>query len=150
MKGPSAEQAQQLAVLLFHGVSAGDAIPYIATDVDAAFWPELVKTWPHTKAVMDAHVVLQGVAWTELTTEQKVNLALEQWNKKEAWLLMRDHPMDMKAEAYARAEKAAGRLEKVKAGTAGKFDPSADFFEKFSKAFEVQKKTVARPPAGIQ
>lgn len=149
MNGPTAEQAEALALLLWAGVSATEAIPFVAPVVDAATWPELVKRWPRAKPVLDARIRLQGGPWTALTDDQKRALAIQQAHRCQAWILASQHPSELTAQQANLWKDCLASLERVQAGTAGKADASTEFFEKFTREF-AQRPTRVKQPPGVQ
>lgn len=141
MNDPSREQADALAMLLWAGVSAGEAIPFVAPAVDAAIWPELTKRWPRSKPVLDAQVRLQGGPWTTLTDEQRRTVAIDRAHRCQAWVLASQHPSELSAAERVLWKEALASLERVQAGTAGKHDMAAEIWAKALEKTAREKKT---------
>lgn len=130
---PSESQAEMLALLLYAGIPAIEAIPFVAPEVDGASWPELVRRWPKTKPVLDARVRLQGGQWTALDDPTKVQKAIEQAHRCQAWIVASQHPGDLAGGDLTKWKDSLLSLEKVQAGTSGKADAVSQFLEQFQK-----------------
>lgn len=130
---PSALQADALGKLLFAGIPASEAIPFVAPLVDSASWPELIRRWPRCKPVMDVRVSLQGGPWTQLPDSQRLKLAKDFAHRCQAWALISQHPAELDAQGYSKWEKALISVEKADAGTSGKADAVTAFLEQFQR-----------------
>lgn len=133
---PTADQAAMLALLLFAGIPAAEAIPFVAPSVDSASWPELTRRWPKTKPVLDARIRLQGGTWTSLDDPAKVQLAIAQAHRCQAWIVASQHPADLSAGDLTKWKESLLSLEKVQAGTSGKADAVSAFLEQFQRKIQ--------------
>lgn len=133
---PTEDQARMLALLLFAGIPAVEALPFVAPEVDAASIGELVRRWPKCKPVLDQRVALQGGTWTTLTDPAKVALAIEQAHRCQAWIVASQHPADLANADLLKWKESLLSLEKVQAGTSGKADAVTAFLEQFQKKIQ--------------
>jgi len=125
-----------LALLMWSGVSASEAIPFVAPEVDSASQPELVRRWPRTKPVLDARIRLQGGEWTKLSDPDKVKLAIDQAHRCQAWIVATQHPGELSAGDLTKWKDSLLSLEKVQAGTSGKADAVSTFLEQFQRKIQ--------------
>lgn len=123
---PSADEAQQFAVMLAAGMPAEEAIVYFFEEPENAL--AAVPRWMKAGTVKTAIKALQGKSWQAMTTDEKVAFALEKHYVELAYLLYSRNFVNLTGGDQAKASAARATLEVKQAGLAGKTEPLAQFW----------------------
>ena len=135
---PTMEQARFYAA----GVEAGIAGPVVLQAILPEMPPErgtaLAERWERTREVRAARFDVR--AWIEKDTGGRIDFALQKSRNQMAAFLAVNNIAELKDANLSKALKFMELLEKVVAGTAGKTDPAAQFFQEFLKRQKPVKK----------
>lgn len=133
MTPPNKEQAQQFAIILSSGLPAEDAITYFCDTTDEDELRETLKVWLSSRAVKAAILTLQGRPWNEMSLDEKIRTSLDFTYSSMAYFLLTHNYGTLGRDDKAKADTARAALEAKLAGTAGKGDALAEFFEDLRK-----------------
>lgn len=126
---PDEDQAYQFAVMLRAGLPASEAILYFIDETDPAVIAVLITKWQRSKAVKKATLALLGKPWQELTTEERMQTALDLHYSQLATFLYMHNYLEVGSAEKAKADTARVAIEARLHGTAGQADPLTKFFE---------------------
>jgi hypothetical protein len=119
--------------MLKSGVPAEHAILYFTASTDPAEIALILQKWLKSKPFQKAQKTLDGKDWTEMSTEEMCDRALEQTYRGMAYLLYTTHYVSANPNEKSKIDTARTALEARKAGTAGKVDPIWQFIEDYKK-----------------
>lgn len=145
---PTAEQAEQFALMLQAGLPAAEALLYFlpeeqreqADPGQVALW---AKKWANSKAVAKAMVGLQQGEWSALDPKRRIELALEKHYNEMAYFLYTHNYVDLNAALdRAKADTCRVALEAKLAGLSGSTNALAAFWQDVSSG----KLTLAGAP----
>jgi hypothetical protein len=146
MVEPTAGEAAVFARLIYAGIPAREAAPFVMPFVSEVAWEDMAAAWPRSKPVLDVLMELQGGSWIALTDGEKRQKALAYARRCQAWVLMSQNPQEhVKAEQRALYAACLKDLAAVEAGTAGAGDASTAYFEQALKALQAK---AAKAPHG--
>lgn len=129
---PSRDEAQQFAVMLHVGLPPTQAILYFL-DPELAADPEIVAK---TRAAWLGHPLVQseyekqiGGKWETMSLDQRIKVSLDKHYSEKAYFLFAHNFSELSGSDLTKAQEARKVLEAKQAGTAGKLDPLAQFWD---------------------
>lgn len=130
---PTAEQAQQLAIMLSAGLPARDAVSYFLPGAPVEVVVETARDWARSSQVQKAVRALQGKDWQEMTLEEKIKLSIDKHYAEMAYYLYSHNYGDLNAAEKSKADTCRDALERKIAGTSGSMDPLMSFLNDLKK-----------------
>lgn len=127
---PDDQQAHAFATMLLSGLTAPDAIGYFLDgDEDPVTISELIRKWRRSRRVQAATRALLGKAFHEMSSDEQMSTALKVHYSQLSALLFSSHYAEASAMDKAKLDSARTAIEAKVAGTAGKGDALARFFD---------------------
>lgn len=141
---PSADEAQQFAVMLSAGMPAEEAILYFLEDPENAVM--VAARWVKSAAVRSAVTTIQGSRWQDLSLDDAITFALDKSYREKAYYLYSRNYTALSGADLTKYNTARSTLEVKKAGLAGKTEPLAKFWDDV-KSGKVKLNTPAIVPS---
>lgn len=135
---PTMEQARFYAAGVEAGIAGAVVLQALIADAPVERLAALAERWERTREVRAARFDVR--AWLEKDTPSKIEFALQRSRNQMAAYLATTNLAEAKDAHLAKALKFIEVLEKVVAGTAGKQDAAAQFFQQFLKNNQKAKK----------
>jgi hypothetical protein len=135
---PTMEQARFYAAGVEAGIAGAVVLQALIADAPVERLAALAERWERTREVRAARFDVR--AWLEKDTPSKIEFALQRSRSQMAAYLATTNLAEAKDAHLAKALKFIEVLEKVVAGTAGKQDAAAQFFQQFLKNNQKAKK----------
>lgn len=129
---PNSEEARQLALILFSGVPALDAVHYFFPDAGSDELRACTSAWMKSPLLKKSLTSLQKRDWTEMTLEEAIEYALQKTYREMAYFLYAHNYSELVGHERDKADKARSVLEAKAAGMAGKTDALSRFFNDIS------------------
>ena len=134
--------AEQFALMLLAGAPATHAVRYFLEE--EATEDQVVgaaETWPSQPVVLEAlRKYSGGESWHEMTTQQRLNLALEKHYNEMAYFLWTTSYVECDTQDRAKADTCRSALEVKMSGLAGQESPLARFYTDMLARFDPQGK----------
>lgn len=145
---PSADEAQQFAVMLTAGMPPEEAILYFFEDKDNAL--AAIDRWMKAKTVRSAITSLQGgKAWQTMTLDERIEFSLNKHYTELSYYLYSRNYVTLQGADKSKADTARVTLEVKKAGLAGKLEPLSQFWDDV-KSGKVKLNTPAIVPPKVE
>lgn len=145
---PTADEAQQFAVMLTAGMPPEEAILYFFDEKDNAL--AAIDRWMKAKTVRSAITQLQGgKTWQTMSLDERIQFALEKHYTELSYYLFSRNYVTLQGADKAKADTARTTLEVKQAGLAGKTEPLAMFWADV-KSGKVKLNTPAIVPPKVE
>lgn len=126
---PTAEQAQQFAIMLNAGLPASDAILYFTDATEPQEIAFTLNEWQKSSQVKKAMLTLMGKPWQDMSLDEQCKHALNVHYAALAYFLYSHNYSEVGPGDKTKLDTARTALEARAAGTAGKGDALSMFFE---------------------
>lgn len=124
---PNKEQAEQFALMLQAGMTAGEAIRYFFPEEAQAL--AQAERWSKSAEVARAIVKFQGKSWQAMAADERIQTAMDLHYNQLAWFLYSRNYAELSGPERQKADICRQALEAKLAGTAGKLDPLSRFWD---------------------
>ena len=129
---PTPDHAKQFALMLHIGLPPSQAILYFL-DEEMANDPEIalgaMKKWLASQSIQKELEKLMGGKWESLPLDQRIGKALDKHYAEKAYYLYSHNYTELTGIELSKAQEARKVLEAKLAGTSGKLDPLAQFWD---------------------
>lgn len=122
------DQAYQFAVMLSAGVPGGEAIRYFFPDENPTSQKAWLEKWMRSEEVQKAIILLQGKSWEKMSTEEKIQFAIDKHYVEAAYFLYSHNYAELVGADKTKADTCRQVLETKLAGMAGKMDALSQFW----------------------
>jgi hypothetical protein len=129
---PTQDQAQQFAVMLHVGLPPTQAILYFLPDElgsDAEIVAKARQLWLQSPRVQAEYEKQIGGKWESMTLDQRIRVSLDKHYSEKAYFLFAHNFSELSGADLSKAQEARKVLEAKQAGTSGKLDPLAQFWD---------------------
>lgn len=129
---PSEEEAVAFANMLHVGLPPRDAILYFLEEDEAedpTLVSEMIRVWSRSRRVGKEIERLQGGSWEALSLDQRIRVALDKHYAEKAYFLYSHTWGDVSGIDLTKLQESRKVLEAKMAGTSGKLDPLAQFYD---------------------
>lgn len=145
---PSADEAQQFAVMLTAGMPPEEAILYFFEDKENGI--AAIDRWMKAATVRAAITKLQnGKTWQAMSLDERITFSLEKHYTELAYYLFSRNYVTLQGADKAKADTARVTLEVKQAGLSGKMEPLALFWNDV-KSGKVKLNTPAPVPPKVE
>lgn len=131
MLKPTPENAKSFALMLHIGLPPTDAIAYFLP-VEEMADPSIVaatrELWLRSPLVQKESEKLMGGKWEEMSLEARIKVSLDKHYAEKAYFLFNHNFSELTGGDLTKAQEARKVLEAKMAGTSGKLDPLAEFY----------------------
>lgn len=129
---PTPDQAKQFALMLHVGLPPTEAVLYFLPPDDAAdpaIVAATVRAWTTARDTLREQQRLQGGRWEDMSLDQRIQTSLDKHYAEKAYFLYSRHFAELSGQELTKAQEARKVLEAKLAGTSGKLDPLAQFWD---------------------
>lgn len=125
---PSKEQAYQFAIMLSAGVPGAEAIRYFYPDDNPTSQKAWLDKWMRSEEVQRQIILLQGKSWEKMSTEEKIQFAVNKHYVEAAYFLYSHNYAELTGAEKTKADTCRQVLETKLAGMSGKMDALSQFW----------------------